>query len=747
MKRKLIFGFLIFLCVLAVLLNLTKRSHAETVYIAASCSYADVNDCVNSGGANTCSPGGSHTAVSGDVILIPSGSCTWTSSLSVSANITLQGNGTPNTLPSQFGAGTLNTIITYNFTSTSLIVAQLPYSSGALFRLSSLDVEPGSSVTTPGQIVLSVTGTCTSSGCPNARIDNIYFGKTSAFTAAVTDKPLLAVNDVFGVADHNQTGTASSPHFIDIEFSAWQNVGGNGDNSWAQPDTWGSASEFYCENNLVNFILAFSDAELAAEGSGGGIGGARDVMRFNEMNLPSSAQPSGVIGGHGLDTDGRPRSIRQVEAYGNVVNNTSGYSAGGLVDIRGGTVLSFGNTLEASGSGSVFKDAITAAVYRSGYEADNGWGACGGASPYDTNDGASVTSPSTFTSVGSATQPTATVTDTNANGGSGWTTNQFAPGAKLYFVYDTTQSTTYTRVAQIVSNTATVLTINTNDPHWTASSGDSYVIIGTTLYYSGTMSASGGLTMTDSSQSFPNLNPSGSPYTVFDPSQSSPPSSPGLAPFWAEVASNTATTITVQSPNHGPWTGFNNGDTYYILRATVCADQFGRGTGNYVSGTVPSPASALSQALDPAYEWDDVYAAGFSAGNVSNSDTSRFITNRDYYTDGSNGSPHVQTSPTSPFNGTSGVGFGTLANRPSTCTTGTAYWATDQGNWNTSGQTYAGGYSQGELFICTASAWSSTPSYVPYTYPHPLTQGILTPTAPAPFFAEQEKIVPKAGIE
>ena len=37
----------------------------------------------------------------------------------------------------------------------------------------------------------------------------------------------------------------------------------------------------------------------------------------------------------------------------------------------------------------------------------------------------------------------------------------------------------------------------------------------------------------------------------------------------------------------------------------------------------------------------------------------------------------------------------TLANRPAICTPGVGYWATDQGNWNQSGN---GG--QGQLFVC-----------------------------------------------
>lgn len=75
-------------------------------------------------------------------------------------------------------------------------------------------------------------------------------------------------------------------------------------------------------------------------------------------------------------------------------------------------------------------------------------------------------------------------------------------------------------------------------------------------------------------------------------------------------------------------------------------------------------------------------------------------------------STSAQSSPTSPFNGTTGMGFGTLANRPTTCTTstepgaGVGYFATDQGP-------------QGTLYTCSATnTW--TVYYVPYTYPHPL---------------------------
>lgn len=66
------------------------------------------------------------------------------------------------------------------------------------------------------------------------------------------------------------------------------------------------------------------------------------------------------------------------------------------------------------------------------------------------------------------------------------------------------------------------------------------------------------------------------------------------------------------------------------------------------------------------------------------------------------------------FNGTTGVGIGAIASRPATCTTGVAYWATDEGgDWDTTG----GSANDGKLYKCTATdTW--TAYYTPKAYPH-----------------------------
>ena len=173
------------------------------------------------------------------------------------------------------------------------------------------------------------------------------------------------------------------------------------------------------------------------------------------------------------------------------------------------------------------------------------------------------------------------------------------------------------------------------------------------------------------------------------------------------------------------WDGgtLNGTDTVYGYPAL---DQPGRGPGDLLTGTFPSKVNSTTgtirwpnQALEPIYLWknEGSNVSGWG-GNVYAIDNNRIVSDRDYYKPASG----IQVSPTSPFNGTTGCGWGTLANRPTTCTTGVAYFAIDQGSWNKTASNSTGvqmnGLS-GVLYIATATnTW--TAAYTPYTYPHPL---------------------------
>jgi hypothetical protein len=150
------------------------------------------------------------------------------------------------------------------------------------------------------------------------------------------------------------------------------------------------------------------------------------------------------------------------------------------------------------------------------------------------------------------------------------------------------------------------------------------------------------------------------------------------------------------------------------------------------------PGRDGSQGLQPMYvwgnQWSDTGAKvdlaienpwGMSAPSVFD----HIKPNRDFY---NAVSANAQTSPTSPFNGASGMGFGTLANRPTTCTTGAeagggvGYFASDQGP-------------QGTLYRCSATnTWSV--QYAPYTYPHPL-QAASSTTSPPPAAPTNVRII------
>jgi hypothetical protein len=565
----------------SVFLGVSSRARRKdpSTIPAASCNLSDVRAAV------------AKATLNGDAVTIPAGTCTWTGSLSVTTGIAV------------IGAGTDATVIQDDINQASIFDIKLP-SSSSFFRVSSMTLEPSSKLTgamATKAAISTVQGTCDSSGCSEIRFDHLTL---TGWTYHGYDNPAntvngfyMKMNDVFGVLDHLTLSTTTGGELANVGYGSWGAVGAYGDNSWAQPDTFGTGQALYIEDSTItdsnaSSVFSLTDTDFFP------YGGGRLVVRHNTLTNALAYM-------HGTESTGRARGGRQIEVYDNQMLCTNRRIGCYLVTLRSGTGLIFNNTISTSGSGFI-KPVVALGTYRT-FAGFTPWGWCGGQGPYDDNDGtvyASGTISSATVSSGKLT-----VTDTTQS----WSANRWVDTSNPYSIVDTRKSHNGFPAYEIDASTSNSVT------------ADNYGL--------------------------------------------------GQA-FWTDT--------------------LNAGDSYEILRAAVCIDQPGRGGAGatLLSRSTPSPTGWVNEPLDPVYEWGDT-VTGTLAGLIVGSDTYKVIANRDFY----------YQNPS--FDGTSGTGTGTLADRPPTCTPRVAFWAKDANS------------GKGELYVCTATnTW--TASYTPYTYPHPL---------------------------
>jgi len=156
--------------IVTVLFLAVLRSGDAATVNAKSVSFADVNTAVG-------------VAKEGDIVTIPAGTATWTSTLSLTKGITL------------IGAGSASTIILDNVPINSItgsaIVINTTLVAGQSFRVSGLTVRYGPRTAKPiSGAVINAQGTCFA-----YRIDNIHFDQPY-------DKAIHIGGWIYGVIDH-----------------------------------------------------------------------------------------------------------------------------------------------------------------------------------------------------------------------------------------------------------------------------------------------------------------------------------------------------------------------------------------------------------------------------------------------------------------------------------------------------------------------------------------------------------------
>jgi hypothetical protein len=346
-----------------------------------------------------------NQAHNGDTITLPAGILPWTTRVTISKAITLQ------------GAGVGTTVIRDSVQSGQLI--QVTLVAGNLTRITGIEFQDGGRTNRQSDI-LRVVGSNTNGS--KLRFDHCKWNNLNG--ASVFDT-------VIGVIDHNAFVIDRTGLPINIYDSYW-NGRTLGDGSWAAPTGFGSSQFLFIEDNT------FTHSNPYQEGITDSYAGGRFVVRHNNIF-------NGLIANHGTESTGRPRGGRAMEVYNNTFTGTNLNRFVG--NVRSGGVLFHDNSI----SGYWGNSATFALQNFRNFHVFAPWGGADGTNAWDVN------SPTVFfTGAAAANSSGTTVTVSGAN----WTTNQWA-GSAIRRTSDICNSGS-TSFSEILSNTSNTITYVNN---------------------------------------------------------------------------------------------------------------------------------------------------------------------------------------------------------------------------------------------------------------------------------------------
>lgn len=401
---------------LVILLLVFGMSAAHgTILTAASGSYSDVKAKCD-------------LAVAGDTVIIPAGTASWTSQLTLTKDITLKGSTTVTKNSETSYTLSEGTIILDDVTRTGNLQTDAViwgnFTAGQHPRITGITIKKGSITTESFTSVIYVNGTCAT-----FRIDNCSFSQLPRYN-------FYTGGSTFGVVDHcyfyNDTGNEKTGIYLGSYPNGTTQFG---DGSWAAPPYFGTDKAIYMED------CEWSSPSGGKHGSTDGASGSRRVTRHCYFLRAA-------LGGHGTESGGRLRSARMDEEYLNTIDLRDSGATG--MQWRGGTMLIWGNTWLTD---VAFTHGRQLAANRQ-LNKYSPWGGAGGANSFDANDtegdGTYVEDHTPHTYFSGTTTAT-TSNNTCVQSGAGWTTNQWVG-------YEVTNESTLQN-GLIWSNTSDTLTL------------------------------------------------------------------------------------------------------------------------------------------------------------------------------------------------------------------------------------------------------------------------------------------------
>ncbi len=271
-------------------------------------------------------------AASDEIVCIPAGTSTWTTAVTLTTSLTLVGHGAGTRAQCDTGGQTSYTCIKGNIkllTWTTLSTGY-PQLAQMTFYGDTCSDCGGGAYTGAYVNIAGLNG--------NMRLHDLGIDAGASITG------LIVRADVRGVGwnIHCMQQSSQSGHCALVLHDQWLNTGTEGDNSWAQDSTIGTAEAWYWEDSTFGTADATHVGYCTDDFQGG-----RVVYRFNDM-------PNCSMQNHGTETGGRPRGYREVDYYRNTVSNTI-ETLPGVLGFRGGSGYCWQNTFTTSGSGSFTK--------------------------------------------------------------------------------------------------------------------------------------------------------------------------------------------------------------------------------------------------------------------------------------------------------------------------------------------------------------------------------------------------------